>query len=85
MTEPDHEHAIRRQEFATDVDALSGLIATAANRSRELGVAPPRSISSIIRAFRGWAAELANDPTPHEVSTETTTASPACTKESDTP
>jgi hypothetical protein len=86
MTEPDREHAIRRQELATDVDALSSLIATAANRSRELGVAPPRSTPGIIRAFRGWATELANaDPAPREALTETTTASPASEKEPDSP
>jgi hypothetical protein len=84
MTDSEREHAIRRQELASDVDALSGLIATAANRSRELGVAPPRRTSGIIRACRGWASELANpDPAPREALTGTTP--PASGKEPDSP
>jgi hypothetical protein len=73
MNEPDREHAIRCQELATDIDALSGLIATAANRSRKLGVAPPSGTSDIIRAFRSWVTEFA-DPAPSEAIAETTTA-----------
>lgn len=45
-------------ELGEDVQALSGLLASTAGRSRDLGIHPPPALPAIITALGAWSIEL---------------------------
>jgi hypothetical protein len=45
-------------ELGEDVQALSGLLASTAGRSRDIGIQPPPTLPTIITALGDWSVEL---------------------------